>query len=57
MAIQMRRQFALVGTAERVLEGLEGLVKQFAVDELTLVTIAFEHESRMASYRSIAQAL
>ena len=47
----------MVGTAEQVLEGLENLVKQFQVDELTLVTIPFEHEARLASYRLIGNAL
>jgi len=56
MAIAMRRQFALVGTAEQVLEGLEALVRQTAADELTLVTIPFEHEARLESYRLLAHA-
>jgi len=56
MAIAMRRQFALVGTADQVLTGLEALVKQTQADELTLVTIPYEHEARRASYRLLAQA-
>ena len=57
MAIAMRRQYALVGTGEQVLEGLEKLSKQFAVDEFTLVTIPFRHEDRVHSYERIAAAL
>ena len=56
MAIQLRRQFALVGTADQVLSGLEQLVRDLAVDELTLVTIPFEPEARLASYRLLAEA-
>lgn len=56
MAIAMRRQFALVGTADRVLSGLEALVRQYRVDELMLVTIAFDPEAREASYRLLAEA-
>ena len=57
MAIAMRRQFALVGTAEQVLEGLEKLQQQYAIDEFTLVTIPFEHQARLASYELLANAL
>jgi luciferase family oxidoreductase group 1 len=56
MALAMRRQFALVGTADQVLSGIEDLVKQTRADEVTLVTIPFEHEARMASYRLLAEA-
>lgn len=56
MAIAMRRQFALVGTADQVLTGLEQLTTQYQVDEFTLVTIPFEHEARRESYRLLAQA-
>jgi luciferase family oxidoreductase group 1 len=56
MAIAMRRQFALVGTGEQVMEGLMGLQREYRVDELTLVTIAFDPEARRASYRLIAEA-
>ena len=56
MAIAMRRQFALVGSAEQVLDGLQALARQYQVDELTLVTIPFEHEARVDSYRLLAEA-
>ncbi|MDP6942816.1 MAG: LLM class flavin-dependent oxidoreductase [Myxococcota bacterium] len=56
MAIAMRRQFALVGTGEQVMEGLMHLQREYRVDELTLVTIAFDPEARRASYRLIAEA-
>ena len=55
MALQMRRSFALVGTADQVLSGLEKMQKQYAIDEFTLVTIPFEHEARVASYELIAR--
>ena len=56
MAIAMRRQFALVGTAEKVLEQLESLQRQTAADEMMLVTIPFEPEARQHSYALIAKA-
>jgi luciferase family oxidoreductase group 1 len=56
MAIAMRQQFALVGTAEQVLGGLETLQKQYAIDEFTLVTIPYAHEARVRSYELLAKA-
>jgi len=56
MAIAMRRQFALVGTADQVRSGIEQLVAQTHADEITLVTIPFEHEARVRSYELIAKA-
>ena len=56
MAIQMRRQFALIGTGEQVMDKLMGLQQSYQLDELTLVTICFEPEARRASYRLIADA-
>lgn len=56
LAIAMRREHALVGTGEQVVDGLVALKERFAVDELTLITIPFEHEARVASYRLIAEA-
>jgi len=54
MAIAMRRQFALVGTGEQVRAGLQKLADDYVVDELTLVTIPFEHAARVRSYELIA---
>lgn len=56
MAIQMRRQYALVGTGEQVMDELMSLQRQYQLDELTLVTICFDPEARQASYRLIAAA-
>lgn len=56
MAIAMRRQFALVGTGEQVMEGLHALQQRTQADELTLVTIPFDHADRLASYAAIAEA-
>lgn len=55
LAIGMRRSFALVGTAEQVVEGLDKMARELAIDEFTLVTIPFEHEARVASYTQIAR--
>ncbi len=56
MAIAMRRQFALVGTAERVLSGVEELVRQTAADEVMLVSIPFDPQARRHGYRLLAEA-
>lgn len=56
MAIQMRRKYALVGTADQVLSGLADMQKKYAIDEFTLVTIPFEHDARVASYAMLADA-
>lgn len=56
LMVQMRRQLSLVGTGEQVVEGIRALQKQTAADEVTLVTIPFAHEDRLASYRLIAEA-
>lgn len=56
LAIAMRRQYALVGTAGRVLEGLEALQRQTAADELMLVTIPYERDARLQSYELLAKA-
>lgn len=55
MALAMRRSFALVGTADKVLSGLEDLQRQYAIDEFTLVTIPYEHQARIASYELLAR--
>lgn len=57
IAIGMRREAALVGTADQVLDGLRDLQRRLAIDEFTLVTIPWEHEARLASYRLLAAAL
>ena len=56
MMVQMMRQIALIGTAERVLEGLEMLVQQTQADEVTLITIPYAHQARVASYRLLMDA-
>jgi alkanesulfonate monooxygenase SsuD/methylene tetrahydromethanopterin reductase-like flavin-dependent oxidoreductase (luciferase family) len=56
MAIEMRRQFAMVGTGEQVVEQLRRLQEQTHADEFTLVTIPFDPAARLNSYRHIAAA-
>ena len=56
MAIAMRRQYAIVGTAEQVVDGLNTLQRQTHADELTLVTIPSDPKARLASYALIAAA-
>lgn len=56
MAIAMRRQFAVVGSADQVLEGLAALQRQTAAEEIMLVTIPFEPDARLRSYELLAAA-
>lgn len=56
MAIAMRRQFALVGTGEQVMDGLRALQQQTQAEEMMLVTIPFESDARRRSYELIAAA-
>lgn len=56
MAVAMRRQFALVGTGEQVMEGLHALQQRTQANEITLVTIPHSHADRLASYVQIAEA-
>lgn len=56
MALAMRRSFALVGTATKVMEGLADLVRRTAADELMLVTIPFDPAARLRSYELLAAA-
>jgi luciferase family oxidoreductase group 1 len=56
MAIAMRRQYAIIGTAEQVVDRLNTLQRQTHADELTLVTIPSDPKARLASYALIAAA-
>lgn len=56
MAIAMRRQYAIIGTASQVLDRLHKLQRETQADELTLVTIPSDPKARLASYALIAEA-
>ena len=56
MMLQMMRQTAFIGTAEQVWEGLSALHKSTMADELTIVTIPFDHHARIASYERLMAA-
>ena len=50
------RERAIVGTAEQVVERLQGLQTALGVDEIAVVTATFDLEARRRSYRLIAEA-
>ncbi|NQW29567.1 MAG: MsnO8 family LLM class oxidoreductase [Ignavibacteria bacterium] len=56
MVVQMRKQTALIGTAEAVADMLEGYKKKFAVDEFMVVTITQDFEDRVKSYELLSEA-
>ena len=48
---------AFIGTATEVLEGLHMLRSHTHADELTLVTIPYDHAARVRSYELIMEAM
>lgn len=50
------RRRAIVGSPERVRDGLEAAASEYATDELMVLTITYEHEARRRSYELIADA-
>jgi luciferase family oxidoreductase group 1 len=55
-AAESRRR-AIVGTPERVREGLEAVAAEYATDEVMVLTIAHDHEARRRSYELIAEVM
>jgi hypothetical protein len=53
----MRRAGSILGAADSVAERLADLAKRWMVDELTLVTITWDHAHRIASYEALAERL
>ncbi|HEX4107856.1 MAG TPA: LLM class flavin-dependent oxidoreductase [Solirubrobacteraceae bacterium] len=46
----------IVGSPERVREGLDALAAEYGADELLIVTITFDHGARRRSYELLAEA-
>ena len=57
MMVEAMRQMAFIGTATEVLEGLHMLRSHTHADELTLVTIPYDHAARVRSYELIMEAM
>ncbi len=57
MIIDYRRRSAVIGEAETVAEKLRALVKQYAIHELTIVTITSNFEDRKKSYKLLKESL
>jgi alkanesulfonate monooxygenase SsuD/methylene tetrahydromethanopterin reductase-like flavin-dependent oxidoreductase (luciferase family) len=46
---------AMVGSGERVRQGLELFVAETQVDELMIVTAVYDHAARLRSYEMVAE--
>jgi luciferase family oxidoreductase group 1 len=51
-----RRRRGIVGSPEKVRDGLEAVAAEYGTGELMVLTIAYEHEARRRSYELIAEA-
>ena len=51
------RRRSILGTAEQVREGIEGVATEYGASEVIVVTITHDHEARRRSYELIADAL
>jgi len=47
---------AIIGSPEKVREGLEAVASEYGAEEVTVLTITHEHEARRRSYELIAEA-
>ncbi|MBI1775276.1 MAG: LLM class flavin-dependent oxidoreductase [Proteobacteria bacterium] len=54
IAHHRRRQ--IVGSPERVKQGLEALASDYGVEEVVVVSICFDHQARLRSYELLAEA-
>jgi luciferase family oxidoreductase group 1 len=52
----VRRRRSIVGTADAVRAGIEAVAREYGVDEVMVVTITYEHETRARSYELLARA-
>ncbi len=57
MFIDYRRRSAVIGDAKTVSQQLNGLIKKYAIHELTVVTIVADHEDRKNSYRLLSASM
>jgi luciferase family oxidoreductase group 1 len=51
-----RRRRGIVGSPEKVQDGLKAVAAEYGTGELMVLTIAYEHEARRRSYELIAEA-
>ncbi|MDZ4746406.1 MAG: LLM class flavin-dependent oxidoreductase [bacterium] len=54
MIVAMRRKHILIGEPKRVADGLQAMASRYATEELSVVTITHDHDSRVKSYELIA---
>jgi alkanesulfonate monooxygenase SsuD/methylene tetrahydromethanopterin reductase-like flavin-dependent oxidoreductase (luciferase family) len=54
-AVEARMRAAVVGSGERVRQGLELFVAETQVDELMIVTAVYDHAARLRSYEMVAE--
>jgi luciferase family oxidoreductase group 1 len=56
-AVESRMRVAVVGSRERVRQGLELFVAETQVDELMIVTAVYDHAARLRSYEMVAEMM
>ncbi|MGO1058763.1 LLM class flavin-dependent oxidoreductase [Planococcus sp. FY231025] len=57
LLVEENRKRAIVGTPKGVVDALERLAAEYATDEVMLVTIAYDFEDKLESYRLIAEEM
>lgn len=57
LLVEENRKRMIVGTPERVVDELEGLAEGYAADEVMIVTIAYDFNAKLESYRLIAEEM
>lgn len=57
LLVEENRKRAIVGTPKGVVDALERLAAEYAADEVMLVTIAYDFEDKLESYRLIAEEM
>ena len=56
-AVEARMAVAIIGDRQRVRQGLQLFLDETQVDELMIVTAAYDHAARLRSYEIVAEAL
>jgi luciferase family oxidoreductase group 1 len=55
ITVEAKMRRAVIGSRERVREGLELFLAETQVDELMVVTTTYDHEARLRSYEMVAE--
>lgn len=57
LLVEENRKRMIVGTPEQVVDGLEKLAAGYTADEVMLVSIAYDFEDKLTTYRLIAEEM